>query len=98
MRVSTSRKPISSPRPACPARSPSPPTWRAAVPTFTSVGPWEMSVQQETAGITDEAEKAKKIEQIKADIERFREIVLKAEETIEVEPAKGSKSAKTVRQ
>src|SRR6185312_9027113 len=46
--------------------------------------------------ITDEAEKAKKIEQIKADIEHFREIVLKAEETIEVEPAKGSKPAKTL--
>src|SRR6201991_3428527 len=60
-------------------------------------GSLEMRVQQETAGITDEAEKAKKIEQIKADIERFREIVLKAEETIEVEPAKGSKAAKTER-
>ena len=33
---------------------------------------------------------------IKADIERFREIVLKAEEVVEVEPAKGSKPAKTV--
>ena len=43
----------------------------------------------ETAGITDEAEKAAKIERIKADVERFREIVLKAEDTVEVEPAKG---------
>lgn len=60
-------------------------------------GSLEMRLQQETAGITDEAEKAKKIEQIKADIERFRDIVLKAEETIEVEPAKGSKPAKTVK-
>ncbi len=59
-------------------------------------GSLEMRLQQETAGITDEAEKAKKIEQIKADIERFREIVLKAEETIEVEPAKGAKPAKTL--
>jgi preprotein translocase subunit SecA len=59
-------------------------------------GSLDMRIQQETAGITDEAEKAKKIEQIKADIERFREIVLKAEETIEIEPAKGSKPAKTV--
>jgi preprotein translocase subunit SecA len=59
-------------------------------------GSLEMRIQQETAGIEDEAEKARKIEQIKADIEHFRDIVLKAEETVEVEPAKGSKSAKTV--
>ncbi|MGX9426706.1 MULTISPECIES: preprotein translocase subunit SecA [Bradyrhizobium] len=59
-------------------------------------GSLEMRIQQETAAITDEAEKAQKIEQIKADIERFREIVLKAEEIVEVEPAKGSKPAKTV--
>src|SRR6202000_516537 len=43
-----------------------------------------------------EAEKAKKIEQIKADVEHFRNIVLNAEDTIEIEPAKGSKPAKTV--
>ncbi|KWV53085.1 preprotein translocase subunit SecA [Bradyrhizobium macuxiense] len=60
-------------------------------------GSLEMRLQQETANITDEAEKAKKIEQIKADIERFREIVLKAEEDFEVEAAKGSKPAKTVK-
>src|SRR5262245_13541024 len=59
-------------------------------------GSLEMRIQQETAGIEDEAEKAKRIEQIKADVERFREIVLKAEETVEVEPAKGSKAARTV--
>jgi preprotein translocase subunit SecA len=59
-------------------------------------GSLEMRIQQETADITDEAEKAKKIEQIKADIERFRNIVLKAEDIVEVEPAKGSKPAKTV--
>src|SRR5215469_9602365 len=59
-------------------------------------GSLDMRIAQETADITDEAEKAKKIEQIKADVERFRDIVLKAEETIEVEPAKGSKAAKTV--
>ena len=34
----------------------------------------------ETADIADEAEKAAKIERIKADVERFRDIVLKAEE------------------
>lgn len=60
-------------------------------------GSLEMRLQQETAGITDEAEKARKIEQIKADIEHFRDIVLKAEETVEVEPAKGSKPARTVK-
>ena len=59
-------------------------------------GSLEMRIQQETADITDEAEKAKKVEQIKADIERFRAMVLKAEETVEIEPAKGSKPAKTV--
>jgi preprotein translocase subunit SecA len=55
-------------------------------------GSLDMRIAQET----DEAEKAKKIERIKADVERFREIVLKAEELVEVEPAKGSKAAKTV--
>jgi preprotein translocase subunit SecA len=58
-------------------------------------GSLDMRIQQETAGIADEAEKAKKIEQIKADIERFRDIVLKAEETVELEPAKGAKPART---
>ena len=59
-------------------------------------GSLEMRIAQETADITDEAEKAKKIERIKADVERFRELVLKAEETVEIEPAKGAKAAKTV--
>ncbi|SDK06986.1 protein translocase subunit secA [Bradyrhizobium sp. Rc2d] len=59
-------------------------------------GSLEMRIQQETTGIEDDAEKAKKIEQIKADIAHFRDIVLKAEETVEIEPAKGSKPAKTV--
>src|ERR1700726_628336 len=58
-------------------------------------GSLEMRIQQEIVGFTDEAEKAAKIERIKADVERFREIVLKAEEVVEVEPAKGSKPAKT---
>src|SRR6201990_1856301 len=59
-------------------------------------GSLDMRMQQETAGISDEAERNTKIEQIKADIARFRDIVLKAEETVEIEPAKGSKAAKTV--
>jgi preprotein translocase subunit SecA len=59
-------------------------------------GSLEMRIQHETADITDEAEKAAKIERITADVERFRELVLKAEDVIEIEPAKGSKPAKTV--
>src|ERR1700731_2944270 len=58
-------------------------------------GSLEMRLLHETAGITDEAEKAAKIERIKADVERFRELVLKAEEVVEVGPAKGSKTAVT---
>ena len=56
----------------------------------------EMRIAQETAGIEDEAEKAARAEAIKAEIATFREIVLKAEETVEIEPAKGSKPARTV--
>jgi preprotein translocase subunit SecA len=59
-------------------------------------GSLEMRIAQETTDIADEAEKQTRITQIKADIERFREIVLKAEETIEIEPAKGSRPAKTI--
>src|ERR1700726_1023811 len=59
-------------------------------------GSLEMRIQQEIVGFTDEAQKAQKIEQIKADVERFRELVLKAEEIFEIEPAKGNKPAKTV--
>src|SRR3984957_11716756 len=53
-------------------------------------------VAQEPAEIAAPAEKEKKIAEIRAEVERFREIVLKAEETIEIEPAKGDKPAKTV--
>ncbi len=59
-------------------------------------GSLEMRIAQETADIEDEAEKQKRIELIKTDIEKFREIVLKAEETVEIEPAKGGKPAKTM--
>jgi preprotein translocase subunit SecA len=59
-------------------------------------GSLEMRSQIETADITDEAEKAAKIAEIKAEIERFREIVLNAKETVEIEPAKGAKPAKTI--
>lgn len=59
-------------------------------------GSLEMRAAAETADMTDEAEKKARVEEIKADIERFREIVLKAEETVEIEPAKGSRPAKTI--
>ncbi len=59
-------------------------------------GSLEMRILQETADITDPAEKATRIEAIKADIERFRDIVLKAEDEVEIEPAKGSKPARTM--
>src|ERR1700709_1321373 len=60
-------------------------------------GSLEMWILHETSDITDQAEKAAKIELIKADVERFREIVLKAEDEVEIEPAKGGKPAKTIR-
>jgi len=56
----------------------------------------DLRVAKETAEIEDEAEKARRAETIKAEIERFRDIVLKAEEVVEIEPAKGAKPAKTV--
>src|SRR6059058_1500377 len=59
-------------------------------------GSLEMRIQQEAASIEDEAEKAARIKQIKADVERFRDIVLKAEDDFEVDPAKGPKPAKTI--
>ena len=59
-------------------------------------GSLDMRIGLETAGITDEAEKQAKIAAIKADVEKFRNIVLNAEETVEIEPAKGSRPAKTI--
>ena len=59
-------------------------------------GSVEMRAQIETADITDEAEKAAKIAEIKAEIETFRTAVLNAKDVVEIEPAKGNKPAKTV--
>ena len=59
-------------------------------------GSAEMRAAAATAGVEDEAEKQKIVERIKADIEKFRDIVLGASEVIEIEPAKGSKPAKTI--
>ena len=58
-------------------------------------GSLEMRSQIETAGIEDEAEKKRIIDGIKADIEKFKEIVLKAEETVDLNPDKPG--TKTVR-
>src|SRR5262245_10684468 len=55
----------------------------------------DMRIAQETADIADPEAKQAKIAEIRAEVERFREIVLKAEETVEIEPAKGNKAAKT---
>ena len=59
-------------------------------------GSWEMRAQIATAGIEDEAAKAAKIAEIKAEIEIFRAAVLNAKDIVEIEPAKGNKPAKTV--
>jgi preprotein translocase subunit SecA len=58
----------------------------------------EMRIAQEAAHLPDGPEKVAKIAAIKAEVERFREIVLKANEVVEIEPAKGSRPAKTVTQ
>jgi preprotein translocase subunit SecA len=57
-------------------------------------GSLEMRAAAATAGVEDEAEKQKIIDGIKADIEKFKELVLKAEETVDLDPEKpGSKTA-----
>ncbi len=56
----------------------------------------DLRVAKETAEIEDEAEKARRAEETRAEIDKFRTMVLAAEETVEIEPAKGSKPAKTV--
>ncbi|KRE20711.1 preprotein translocase subunit SecA [Bosea sp. Root483D1] len=56
----------------------------------------EMRVAHETAGMEDGPEKQAKIKAIEEEVARFREIVLNAAETIELEPAKGSRPAKTM--
>ncbi|MBR3189493.1 preprotein translocase subunit SecA [Bosea sp. (in: a-proteobacteria)] len=56
----------------------------------------EMRVAAETAGMEDGPEKEARIKAIEAEVARFKEIVLNASETIELEPAKGSRPAKTM--
>jgi preprotein translocase subunit SecA len=55
----------------------------------------DMRIAQETAGLEDGPEKQARIAAIREEIGRFREIVLNAGETVELEPAKGSRPAKT---
>ena len=56
-------------------------------------GSLEMRAAAATAGVEDEAEKQKIIDGIKADIEKFKTLVLKAEETVDLDPDKpGSKT------
>ncbi|MCA0400706.1 MAG: preprotein translocase subunit SecA [Proteobacteria bacterium] len=57
-------------------------------------GNLKMRIERELAGI-EGAEREAGIERIKAEIARNREVVLNSGEVIEIEPAKGSKPAKT---
>ena len=71
-RASTSRKPISSPKPACRARSPSPPTWRAAAPTFSSAAMSRCASRRNAPGSKATRASAKEAE-IRAEIADFKE-------------------------
>ena len=83
-------------RPACPARSRSRPTWPAAAPTSSSAARWRCGSCTRPPTLPTRPRRPPRSSSIKADVERFREIVLKAEDVVEIEPAKGGKPAKTV--
>jgi preprotein translocase subunit SecA len=59
-------------------------------------GNLQMRIERELADVTDERERERRIEQIKAEIAEKRETVLNACEVVELAPAKGGKAAKTV--
>ena len=59
-------------------------------------GNLQMRIQRELADVTDEHERERRIDKIKAEIAEKREKVLNACEVWELEPAKGSKPAKTI--
>ncbi len=59
-------------------------------------GSVEMRIRQETAGMEDGPEKEARIAAIREEVERFKQIVLNAKEEAEIEPAKGSKPARTM--
>jgi preprotein translocase subunit SecA len=55
----------------------------------------EMRIKQETAGINDPDVRDARIAEIRAEVERFRQIVLTAGETVELTPATAKKPAAT---
>ncbi|HEY1386040.1 MAG TPA: preprotein translocase subunit SecA [Dongiaceae bacterium] len=59
-------------------------------------GNLQMRIQRELADVTDEHERERRIDRIKAEIAEKREKVLNACEVITIEAAKGSKPAKTI--
>jgi preprotein translocase subunit SecA len=59
-------------------------------------GNLQMRVQQELADVPEGPERERRIRKITEEIEANRKIVLEASETIEIEPAKGSRPAKTI--
>ncbi|HEY3148660.1 MAG TPA: preprotein translocase subunit SecA, partial [Dongiaceae bacterium] len=59
-------------------------------------GNLQMRIQRELAEVTDEHERARRIDKIKAEIAEKREKVLNACEVIEISPAKSAKPAKTI--
>ena len=56
----------------------------------------QMRILHECAGIPEGPERERKIAAIKDEVERNRQIVLNASETIEIEPAKNGKAANTI--
>ena len=73
--ATTSRRPTSSPRPGGWARSPSPPTWRAAAPTSSSAAMPRCASRRSSPAEEREGAKA---EAIRAEIEAERQRVLAA--------------------
>jgi preprotein translocase subunit SecA len=59
-------------------------------------GSVEMRIKAETAEMEVGPAREARIAEIKAEVERFRQIVLNAKEEVEIEPAKGSRPARTV--
>ena len=79
-RAITSRKPISSRRPACPAPSPSPPTWPAAAPTSSSAAMPTCASARRSPTSTDWATRDKdpRADEIRKQVARLKEKALAA--------------------
>ena len=77
-RASTSRRPISSPRPACPARSRSPPTWPAAAPTFSLAATSRCASRRNAPVCREGPERDAKEAEIRAEVARFHERAIAA--------------------